>query len=88
MTIKYLIISWPQNDIVINYISMVGTEEFFFISHYSFLAAESNLDSTVSHIMPRDITNRISFCICYRVQFTIIKLQLSVSYTSRGSSFT
>ena len=33
MTIKYLIVSWHQNNQEINGISGVGTEEVVFISH-------------------------------------------------------
>ena len=37
--IKKLVISLHKNNLVINGISGVGTEEGFFISHYNFLAA-------------------------------------------------
>ena len=43
MAIKYHIVSWYQNNQVINGISGVGIEEivFIYISHYSFLATKS-----------------------------------------------
>ena len=44
MRIKYLIVSWHQNNLVINDISAVGTKEAFLISHHNFLAAKPNSD--------------------------------------------
>ena len=63
VTIKYLIVSWHQNDQETNGKSGVGTEVDFFLSHYSFFATKSNSDSGVSHIRLRDTTNPIRYVI-------------------------
>ena len=61
--LKYLIVSWHQNNQVLTGISGVGIVEVSYISHYSFMAAKFNLDSAVSHIKLRDTTSLISYFI-------------------------
>ena len=79
MTVEFLIVSWHQNNLEINGILGVGTEEvvFFFISHYSSLTAKSNSDSAVSHTRLRDTINPI------QLNYTITILEVSYKETKR-----
>ena len=76
MIIKYLIVSWHQNNLEINGISGVGTEKVaFFISHYSFLAAKSNSDSAISHIIKAQRHSQ-----SYQLFYTIIILTIKYTF--------